>query len=155
MEMIDFLESVDLFHEVAKDHIGAVVPCCEKVNVTRGDPIISGGEDAGFLYVVMEGEVLLRDEGDDRQVISNLTEGHAFGWSALVPPYRYYLSAYCASRQCKLLKMERKSLKKLIESDPAIGYPVMNRILALIGKRFDEMEEKVIKRLGQDMIRDW
>ena len=31
----------------------------------------------------------------------------------------------------------------------------MNRILALIGRRFDKLEEKVIKRMGEGVMTTW
>lgn len=160
MNILDFLETVDLFKGMGDNQIEAIQPCCERAEFKRGERIFCAGEDAGFLYVVMEGNVELREEAregkvQDAPVISNLSEGHAFGWSTLASPYKYYLSAYSASRTCKVLKMERERFTKLIEADPGIGYPVMTKILTLIGRRFDELEEKVIKRLGQDMINDW
>ena len=156
MDMLDFLEKVDLFKGMEDDRIEVIRTCCEEAEFKRGERIFRGGEDADFLYVVMEGQIELHEEGaNETPIVSTLSEGHAFGWSALVSPYKYHLSAHCAGRTCKVLKMEQKRLTKLIEADAGIGYPVMTKILALIGRRFDELEEKVIKRLGLDMINDW
>ena len=156
MDMLDFLEKVDLFKDMDDDQIEVIRPCCEEAEFKRGERIFGGGEDADALYVVIEGEIELREEDiNEAPVVSTLSEGNAFGWSALVSPYQYHLSAYSASRTCKVLKIERARLTKLLEADTNIGYPVMTKILALIGRRFDELEEKVIQRLGQDMISDW
>ena len=156
MDMLDFLETVELFKGMEDDQMETIVPCCEEAEFKRGERIFRGGEDASFLYVVMEGKAELREENiNEAPVVSTLSEGNAFGWSALVSPYQYHLSAYSASRTCKVLKIERARLTKLLEADTNIGYPVMTKILALIGRRFDELEEKVIQRLGQDMINEW
>ena len=160
MDMLSFLETVDLFKGMRDDQIEAIQPCCEPAEIKRGERIFREGEDARYLYVVMEGQVELREEGnegtaEDAPVISNLFEGNAFGWSTLVSPYKYYLSAYSTSRTCKVLKIERERFTKLIEANAGIGYPIMTKILALIGRRFDELEEKVIKRLGHEMIGGW
>lgn len=156
MDMLDFLETVDLFKDIEDSQREVIQPCCEETEFKRGERIFLGGEEARFLYVVMEGQVELREEDiNETPVVSTLSKGNAFGWSMIVSPYKYHLSAYCASRTCKVLKMERARFTKLLETDAAIGYPVMTKILALIGRRFDELEENVIQRLGQDMISDW
>ena len=156
MDMLNFLEKVDLFKDIKDDQLEVIRPCCEEADFKRGEQIFHGGEDAGFLYVVMEGQIELHEEDvNEAPVVSTLSGGNAFGWSALVSPYKYHLSADCASRTCKVLKMERKRFTKLLEEDATIGYPVMNRILALIGRRFDELEEKVIKRMGQGVMTTW
>jgi CRP/FNR family transcriptional regulator, cyclic AMP receptor protein len=161
MDTLDFLERVDLFKGMGDDRIEAIQSCCETGEFKRGERIFRPGEDARFLYILMEGLVELRKEAQNQdnaqnaEVISRVSAGDVFGWSALVPPYKYSLAAYIASRTSKVLKLERECFTKLMESDVGIGYPVMTKILVLIGRRFDEMEERVIKRLGQDMINDW
>ena len=78
-----------------------------------------------------------------------------FGWSSLVPPFKYRLSAYCSSRTCKALKIERDCLVKLLEEDFQIGYIVMSKILAVVGTRFHQLREEIIKVMGQDIINQW
>ena len=154
--MLNFLEKVDLFKDMKDDQLEVIRPCCEEADFKRGEQVFRGGENAGFLYVVMEGQIELREEDiNEAPVVSTLSERNVFGWSTLVSPYKYHLSAYCAGRTCKVLKIERERFRKLLEEDTSMGYPVMNQILVLIGRRFDELEEKVIQRLGQDMISDW
>ena len=156
MDMLDFLETVRLFRDLEDEQIEAIRPCCEEADFKRGDQVFKGGENADFLYVVMEGQIELREEDvTETPVVSTLSSGNAFGWSAVVSPYKYYLSANCAGRTCKVLKIERERFTKLLEEDAAIGYPVMNRILALIGRRFDELEEKIIKRMGEGVMTTW
>lgn len=155
MNLLDFLETVDLLEGMGDDQIKAVQPYCEPAECKRGERIFRGGDDADFLYVVIDGQIELRENGYGAPVIPSLSEGHAFGWSALVSPYKYYLSAHVVSRACNVLKIDRKRFTTLIEANPAIGYPIMTKILALIAMRFDELEEKVIKRLGHEMISNW
>jgi CRP-like cAMP-binding protein len=156
MDMLDFLEKVGLFKDLEDDQLEVIRPCCEEADFKRGEQIFRAGENAGFLYVVLEGQIELHEEDvNETPVLSTLSGGSAFGWSALVSPYKYHLSAYCAGRTCKVLKMERGRFTKLLEEDATIGYPVMNRILALIGRRFDKLEEKVIKRMGEGVMTTW
>ena len=108
----------------------------------------------------MEGEVDLRQEqpgntSAQEDTIATLYETMTFGWSSLVPPFEYRLAAYCASRSCKVVKMDSPCLTKLFEQDSKLGYMVMSKIVAIVGTRFDQLREEIVKRRGHDIINRW
>ncbi len=160
MMTLEFLESVDLFKDMDDDCLERILDCCKVADFKRGERLFAAGEDADFLWVVINGQVELKEDesvsgGLDNSTISTLSESMAFGWSSLVSPFRYYFSAVCASRTCNVLQVEKDCLIRLMEEDAEIGYPITSRLLMLVGQRFDQLEEKIITRLGRDIINQW
>lgn len=160
---LDFLEKVDIFKDLDDDQLTAVAACCQETEYNRGDMIFAHGKINGpvYLWVVMEGEVNLRQDqpsghqGLQDTTISNLTEAMTFGWSSLVPPYEYRLSAYCSSRNCRVLKFDKDCLNNLMDSDMRLGYLIMSKIVSIVGKRFHNLREGIIKGLGEDIMNRW
>ena len=160
MMTLEFLESVDLFKDMDDNQLERILDCCKVADFKRGERLFAAGQDADFLWVVINGQVELREDDSgpsspDNAIISMLSDSMAFGWSSLVSPFRYYFSADCVSRTCNVLQVDRNCLIKLMEKDTEIGYPIMSRLLTLVGQRFDRLEEEIIKRLGRDIINQW
>jgi CRP-like cAMP-binding protein len=161
MISLDFLETVDIFKDLSSDQLTAIQACCQEETFGRDDRIFSAHEDPVALWVVREGTVTLRQDQSDvppalRNItVSDLSESMTFGWSSLVSPYKYRLSAYCTSQTCSVLKVDRPSFSHLLEEDPHLGYRVMSKLLVVVGTRFHNLREEIIKGLGQDIISRW
>jgi CRP-like cAMP-binding protein len=160
MITLDFLEKVEVFKDLDDRQLAEILSCCREVEFSREDKIFGVGEEPRFLWVVMEGQVALLWELPGRSAlpettISTLPETMTFGWSSLVPPYKYRLSAYCATRTCRAIKVEKDGLIKLFEQDPLIGYKVMLKLLAVVGSRFLNLQDEIAKRRGSDIINQW
>jgi signal-transduction protein with cAMP-binding, CBS, and nucleotidyltransferase domain len=160
MVSLNFLEDVEVFKELDDDQLVAVKGCCEEVTYGRGDKIFGVKQDPVFLWAVMEGEVDLRQEqpgkaSTQEDTIATLSETMTFGWSSLVPPFEYRLAAYCASRSCKVVKIDSPCLTKLFEQDSKLGYMVMSKIVAIVGTQFHQLREEIVKRRGHDIINRW
>ena len=78
-----------------------------------------------------------------------------FGWSSLVPPHKYRLSAYCGTRTCKVIKVERDALINLFAQDAQIGYKVMINLLSVVGSRFLNLQDEVARQRGSDIMNQW
>ena len=160
MISLDMLEKVEVFKDLNDKQLAAVRPCCEKVAFQRGEKIFGPEEDPSALWAVLEGHVDLRAETTDRKNAGDLgspgvSEFMVFGWSSFVPPHRYVLSAYCASRSCDLIKSEKACLSELFQKYPEIGYKVMLKLLWVIGRRFNQYQETLIERRGQEIMNRW
>jgi NADP-reducing hydrogenase subunit HndB len=55
------------------------------------------------------------------------------------------LSAYCATKSCKVFQIEREQLVKLCEQDSKTGYLVMSNLLEIIGQRFRQLQNSASK----------
>ena len=160
MITLDFLEKVEVFKDLDDQQLTVIQEYAQTEEFGRGDKIFGTGDETLYLWVVMTGEVDLHWDLPGRsasaeKAMSTLEEASTFGWSSLVPPYSYRLSAYCAGRSCKLLKIPKDGLIELFEKDAAIGYKVMTGLLAVIGARFLNLQDEVARRKGSDIINRW
>ena len=160
MITLDFLENVKVFRELNDDQLTRIQQMCQEAKFSRGDKIFGTGEKPQYLWVVMEGQVALQWDTPGRSAlpgstITRLSELMTFGWSSLVPPYKYSLSAHCATRNCKVLQVDREGLINLFEQDAEIGYKVMLQLLSVLASRFLNLQDEVARQRGSDIINQW
>ena len=142
----DFLRSVGLLKNLDENQLSAVLGCCREKQYKSGAKLFGEGEPASDLYIVKKGQVDLRFDLPGRptsgkNTISSIPESKAFGWSSFVAPYKYSLSAYCASQVCELIIVDRQCLAGLFEEDHRLGYLVLSNMARVIGKRFHKLEK--------------
>jgi CRP-like cAMP-binding protein len=150
MTSLDFLRSVAVFEGLNDSQLAGVEDLCREINFRQNEKLISEGDDASFLWVVKKGRVDLRFDLPDRptsiqNTISSISEFMTFGWSSLVAPHKYRLSAYCASQSCKVIQIEREALTKLFKQDSKTGYVVMSNLVEIIGRRFRQLQDSASK----------
>jgi signal-transduction protein with cAMP-binding, CBS, and nucleotidyltransferase domain len=160
MLSLDFLETVEAFADLDDDQLTAIQDCCEVADYKRGEKIFAAGETSEYFWMVREGQINLTwdvPEGPTlpESTITTLTEGMPFGWSGMVPPYKYHLSAHCASRSCKVIRIQRDRLIRLFVDDAEMGYKFMSKVMIVAGRRFHQLQDEVAKRRGHDIINRW
>jgi CRP-like cAMP-binding protein len=164
MATLEFLRTVGLFNGLNDSEIGQLEPFFSEKEYFIGERIFQGGQSIGtgematHLYVLEEGEVAIRfdlpmRESDEESTIATVEPGKCFGWSALVPPHRYTLSAYCASERAKAIAMKRDELVEVFEKNPRIGYVVMANLTRVIAKRCFSFQDEYARQKGQSMMR--
>lgn len=97
------------------------------------------GDSAAELFVVERGKVDLclpmRLHGTVKDVsVESVGAGQPLGWSALVKPYRFTLSAR-AAEPSEIVCLGRRDLFELFELDPRIGYAFFTKISEVVGIR--------------------
>ncbi len=104
-----------------------------------GEYLFLLGDAADDFYVLVTGKVDLclpmRVGAASKEVsVESVGSGHALGWSALVKPYRFTLSAR-ASVPSDVACFARRDLLDLFETDVGIGYTFFTNISELVGVR--------------------
>ncbi len=160
MISLEFLEQVDVFRSLNDDQLSAIQQCAEAVDFKKGDRIFARGDMASSVWIALEGDIQLRtepsgQEGGIKSSPSFLSEAQAFGWTCFVPPYKYRLSGYCASRWCKVIRLNREDLLAIFEQDAIVGFKVMDYLLGAVGKQFEELQDEIAKDRGIEMMSQW
>lgn len=150
MTGLDFLQRVDVFKNLRDDQLTGFVDYCRELDYRQNDRLFSEGEDAACLWIVKAGRVDLRFDLPDRptstkNTISSVSEYKTFGWSSLVAPHKYRLSAYCATNSCKVTQIEREALLKVFKQDSDTGYAVTSNLVEIIGQRFSQLQASASK----------
>jgi len=141
----DFLKNVDIFKVLGDDQLAAIEGSFFEKDYMQGDKIFSEGEQASHIWIIVEGRVDLRFDlparsTSDETTISTISESMVFGWSSLVPPHEYKLSAYCATKKAKIIRVNHDSLAKLFENNKTAGYLFMSNLIKVVGMRFQQLQ---------------
>jgi len=109
-----------------------------------GDYLFLLGDDADHLYVVSRGLVEicfpLAIDGQMSDITVETREpGKMFGWSALVKPYRFTLSARSAAAT-EVVSFSRVALLDVFEQDPQTAHYFTRHLAEVIGRRLLRMQ---------------
>lgn len=154
MALIDTLKNTEFFGGVETTHLEKLANLCRGSSYKEGEIIFNEGDEAKEIYVLVDGRVAL--EMEIRPVPSRpsiptavevVTEGETIGWSALVEPYVYTLSARCITH-CRVLAINGDMLRKVMADDVALGYELMRRLTKIISSRLTHTRLRLTSGLG-------
>ena len=146
MPSLDFLRKIDIFKGLSEDQLVSIQARCHQKDYLKGKKLFEEGEDAAQIFVVVKGQVdlcfdLPAGANSEVSTLSAISPANSFGWSSFVPPYKYRLSAYCASGMCSVLRLDKEYLLTLFEKDFRMGYVVMSNLAAVIDARFQQLQK--------------
>ena len=120
--------------------------------------IFQQGRPAGYLYIVQQGKVGLEmlvpspSGGSTRTtLVSVLGPGEVFGWSALVEPHVFSMSAIAMER-CDLIMVEGEALREAMRRYLGLGYVVLSNLTKLMAQRLDQTRQALIYERGWAMM---
>jgi CRP/FNR family transcriptional regulator, cyclic AMP receptor protein len=123
---------------------GLFIPyeCCDE-NV-----IFEQGDLAEFLYIVVEGEVIVSFKPDDGPaiIVARIQTGGVVGWSAALGSRMYTSGAY-SNGDTRLLRIRGTDLRKLCEQYPDTGVILLDRLAAVIAQRLTSTHDQVLALL--------
>ena len=161
MTSLDFMDKVEMFAGLSDPQLQAIENISETAEYKKSDVIFKHGDTAGHLWIVLDGELQLICESEQSlqkdvcEPITFISAAQTYGWHCFVPPYEYRLSGYCASRHCRLLKLKKQDLDALFDKDPEIGFAVMQYTIRAIGTQFQELQDELARRRGQEIMSNW
>ncbi len=124
--------------------IETLAAAVEARTLDGGEPLFRLGEEATRLYVVGSGQIELTLpislEREARELrIETRGPRTAVGWSALIPPYRFTLSAHAVGPS-EVFGLTRGALESAFQEDPHSGYLFMKHVCTGIGRRLVQMQ---------------
>lgn len=101
-----------------------------------GERIFDEGGLADRLFLIRHGSVRLDAEipGRGRLGLEVIGADAAFGWSWLLPPYRWQVSATALERTDAVV-FDATTLRALMAADPVVGYELLRRLAAVMFDR--------------------
>ena len=144
------LKECELFSGLGDDELARVAIICSEIELTEGTPLFSEHQPAEQIYVVTKGQIALHKSIGTFQVqpmrrfatVAFCAPGQVVGWSALVEPYRYTLSA-TAWEHCQLLGISSSLLRRAMELNPGIGYRIMKSLSEVMGRRLQQVTQSL------------
>ena len=154
MTIINTLKSSELFGTLETEHLEKVSALCREESYQEGVMLFNAGNEATDLYVLTEGRVALEMEVrpvPDRPAIpiavEVVTKGGSFGWSAVVEPNVYTLSARCIT-DCAVLAIKGDILRTVMADDTGLGFELMKHLARLARLRLVETRVRLTSGLG-------
>ena len=141
----------DLVHGLPIADAAAVLALGVPRELAPGAVLFRLGDRADAVYLIRSGRVSLtlpmRLAGREQDVVVEEYEpGHTLGWSALIPPHRFTLTA-TAPLATSLLEFDRERLMAFCAAHPAIGYPLALNIAAVVGGRLQVFQAMWLREM--------
>jgi CRP-like cAMP-binding protein len=149
------LSRAGLFNGLRSEDISRIVAIGRPHHFSQGEYLFFLGDSADRLFVIAEGQVDLCFPMAVEKVVKDITievagPGQTLGWSALVKPYRFTLSARAATTS-HVVAFARQELLKFFADEPAIGYTVLTRISELVGIRLLQVQALWARELQRSL----
>ena len=149
--MIAALEKFAIFQGLAPEELDVIAKLCKLTKVKKGEQVFQAGEHARSLFLVSTGKIELRfkvvySNATVEILLDSKTGGEFFGWSALIPPYKYTLSAY-AAEESDLLQIDQADIDYSCEGNTHLGYKLVKNIARVIGQRFQIAEQMLVNEI--------
>ena len=141
---VTMLGHIPFFGGLTAGDLRQISEISRMVTLEKGARIFSRGDSAKNLYAVRSGKVHLRSRvsillADEEVVVEKISPGDIFGWSALIEPHRFTLSAYC-DQDSELIRIGGKHVISMCAKRPHVGYILMRNLARIIGSRLDRIQ---------------
>ena len=135
LEKMRFLRSVPLFASIAGDDLQRLAELVESVEHAAGERIFAEGDPGDALYVIIEGDVALRQSGVE---LARVGPREFFGELALLDSQPRNADADCVETT-RLIRLRGADLDELLTRRPAAS----REILRVVVKRLRETVRRV------------
>lgn len=121
------------------------------IEVEAGKRIFVLCQEAAHLYLIERGRLALSlplaVRGETRDVtVQECEPGALVGWSALVAPHRYTLSAHAVDA-ARLVRYAKADLERVFAADPHLAARVMANLAGVIGERLTQLQAMLVRDL--------
>ena len=144
------LRDNELFRDLTIDELRRLQVDVREVQFDIDTKVFGQGQSAKAVHFVASGLISLRKElmapVEIPPTDSSITlcgPGEMIGWSALVPPNRYTLTAV-TKMPATLLVVEGQALLAAMERHPAIGFKLMRSLAGVVSRRLRQIEVALI-----------
>lgn len=142
------LKNFRLFDGLGDTELRSLSAIADQVCLERGTVVFTENSPAHALYLLLDGwvDILVNTDaqGSRRELVTILTCGDLFGWSAIIEPHVYAASAVCAS-PVKAIQMEGADLRRLFESNNTLRSLIIERICQMIAAQLRAARIQIVK----------
>lgn len=132
------LTSFPFFAGLNQAELKSLSIIANEVSFQRRDFIFRENCPAHTLYLLVDGwvDIVINTDaqGTRQELVTTLSPGDVFGWSAVVEPYLYTASAVCAS-PIRAIGFKGTDLLALFEIDPRLCCLIVNKICRVVANR--------------------
>jgi CRP/FNR family cyclic AMP-dependent transcriptional regulator len=144
------LSDLTIFQGLNQAQLDRIALMVDSVNLRADWVVFEQGDDADFLYILSEGEVVIRYKPYDGPplIVAHIQPGGVFGWSSAVG-HEVYSSGAKTVTPCKAYRLRGRELHRLCEQDPETGVIILDRLASVIAERLQSTHLEIMKILSQ------
>ena len=141
----------ELLKGLSPTEIEQVLALGNRMTVPSGASLFRLGDPADCLYLTVRGRIrltlpmMVRGREEDI-LVEERSPGQTVGWSALVPPYRFTLSA-TAPLETEVIALPREALRAFCEVSPAVGYKIGMNLAVVVGNRLQQVQAMWLREM--------
>lgn len=141
----------ELLNRLSPSEADQVLSLGKKIKVPSGTSLFRLGDPADHLFLVDHGEIRLtlpmQVHGREQDVlIEEKSPGETVGWSALIPPHRFTLSAN-ASVDSQVIALTREELQSYFDTSPAVGQKIALNLAIVVGHRLQLVQAMWLREM--------
>jgi CRP/FNR family transcriptional regulator len=129
-------------------------PFLKEVSFSKGQVIFQQDESADSLYILLNGEVLVRYKPYDGPplTVAKIAPGDVFGWSAALGHDVYTSGAEAAAPSCAYC-IRAEDLQHLCDVNPEAGGKLLEGLAGVIAERLRNTHGSILELLNQGVDR--
>jgi CRP/FNR family transcriptional regulator, dissimilatory nitrate respiration regulator len=129
----------DLLKGIDAPEAERVLALGKRMVLTTGAELFHLGDEADSIYLIARGRVRLTlpmqvRNREENVLVEERAPGQTVGWSALIPPYRFTLTA-STPLETEVIALPRQALGDYFAAHPNTGYAVSLNLSSVIGQR--------------------
>jgi CRP-like cAMP-binding protein len=142
---------LDILAGLAPADVDAIWELGRTHTIPTGGALFRLGDRADRLFVIARGRIALTlpmqlREHDEEVLIEERGAGQTVGWSALIPPHRFTLTA-TALIETDVLELPREALLDYFAAHPLVGYAVTRNVAAVVGQRLQVFQAMWLREM--------
>ncbi len=152
----EVLRRFSMFAGLDDEAIKQLAMDAEEVRLPANESLFAEGDEAESLYLLVKGEIELQlsldQENKTRTNLTTIVAGEMAGWSALVEPHVYTMSAV-ALTSVWLVKLDGAKLREMLEANSALGYVFSKRVMKALATRLTNLRVRFASLIDEQKAR--
>jgi len=146
----------ELLNGLSSPEAKQVLALGTKLIVPSGTSLFRLGEPADRLFLTERGRIRLtlpmQVRGREEDVfVEERSPGQTVGWSALIPPYRFTLTATASLHEAEVLALPREALLGYFAANPAAGYKIALNLAVVMGHRLQLFQTMWVREMQRTL----
>ena len=141
----------ELLNGLSPAEVDQVLALGNRATLAAGASLFQMGDSAECLFLIVRGRIrltlpmLVRGKQQDI-LIEERAPGQTVGWSALVSPYRFTLSA-AAPLETEVIALPRERLRIFCEASPAVGFKIAMNLAVVVSNRLQMVQAMWLREM--------
>ena len=137
-QLIEEIHNIPWFNELTSLQVERLAGIAYLKTAVLGEELFKEGDRPDFLYVILEGEVILENyiPSIGKHFLARAEPLDVVGWSSLTPVVRQRSVTARVCQLSHLLVIQAEALFRLCEEDHDLGFLVMRRISNIVASHY-------------------